>query len=211
MSSLTPTLATWARSPPAAGHDARAPWRARCRARCGWTGRSRVIAARSALDVGRSRAGGRCRRGSARPPRAGASRPPSARRTSPGDRRPAHRGCRSTSPLRTSPSSRRVNPLGDSCSRVARSHIRMAWSAPRTGTRAPGSHPSSGRARRGPTPAPPSGRGPSRRTPATPPSLVRRATVSIPWRQHIHTPTKVAMVTIRRYSCDRKQLRRTLP
>ncbi len=39
-------------------------------------------------------------------------------------RRSSVEGSRTTNPIFTSPSSRRVNPLGDSCSRSARSHMR---------------------------------------------------------------------------------------
>ena len=44
-------------------------------------------------------------------------------------RRSRSDGRRSTTPIRTSPSSRRVRPLGDSCSSVARSHMRIDWSS----------------------------------------------------------------------------------
>ena len=44
-------------------------------------------------------------------------------------RRSSTDGWRSTRPARTSPSSRRVRPLGESCSRAARSHIRIACSS----------------------------------------------------------------------------------
>jgi hypothetical protein len=46
-----------------------------------------------------------------------------------GVRRSLEHDARSTQPILTMPSSRRVSPLGESCSACARSHIRMRFSS----------------------------------------------------------------------------------